>query len=205
MTNLVWDNIYTVDFSWDSCWSIFICPSQQGYWQLLAPKLSFSIGLAADVSCTNVTSASSLWDILMQTIWMLLVRNFTYLSATTGSGIMLYSNWHIPPITWLLCQCPTSLFNSLFNEDGAIVHVMFFTTILTLAFPGILRFFLSKIWCLAAYDFINLFFELVLCYLCSPSRSLWKIVGHWLTQSLLLQNLSDLRGLLVLFVGAFFA
>ena len=79
-------------------------------------------------SC-NVTFASSLWHIPMQTSQMLLITNFTYPSVTTSSGTMVCSNWHIALITQLLfCQCPTSLFNSLFVKNSAIVHVMLSTT-----------------------------------------------------------------------------
>ena len=50
---------------------------------------------------------------------------FLYPSVTLRSGVMVSSNWHKTPITQLLfCQCPTSLFNSLFVENGVIIHIM---------------------------------------------------------------------------------
>ena len=121
--------------------------------------------------------------------------------------LMVCSNWHITPITQLLfCQCPTSLFNSLFVENGAIVYVMLSTTIVTVAFFGILSFILSRIWMVSEQQMTSSTSSLnsYYVYLCSPSRLLSKTVGHWLTLSLLLQNLSDLRNL-VLIAGAFLA
>ena len=82
----------------------------------------------------------------MQTSWVLLVTNFTDRSATTGTGIMVCSNRHITPITQLfLCQCPTSLFNSLLVENVAIAHVMLSTANVTVVLTGIFSFFLSRI------------------------------------------------------------
>ena len=129
--------------------------------------------------------------------------NFTYPSVTTSSGVMVCSNWHTPITQLLFCQCPTSLFNSLFVENGAIVHVMLSTTIVTVALFGILSFILSRIWMVSEQQMTSSTSSLnsYYVYLCSPSSLLSKTVGHWLTPSLL-QNLSDLRNL-VQIAGAF--